>query len=90
MEIIPVIIVASLLFSIALIIILTVTGTGSSRFALIMELISITLYLVYAYVTAKIFMSSLKIIWGAEIIYWLCAIIMGLLFLKYGRWKKAI
>lgn len=90
MEIIPVIIAASLLFSVALIVILTVTGTGSSRFALLMELVSISIYLIYAFVTAKVFMSSLKVIWGAEILYWLCAIIMGLLFLKYGKWKKAI
>ncbi len=90
MEIIPVIIAASLLFSVALIIILTVTGTGSSRFALLMELVAISIYLIYAYLTAKVFMSSLKVIWGAEILYWLCAIIMGLLFLKYGKWKKVI
>lgn len=90
MEIIPVIVAASLLFSVALIVILTVTGTGSSRFALLMELVSISIYLIYAFVTAKVFMSSLKVIWGAEILYWLCAIIMGLLFLKYGKWKKAI
>lgn len=90
MEIIPVIIVASLLFSVALIVILTVTGTGSSRFALLMELVSISIYLIYAFLAAKVFMSPLKVIWGAEILYWLCAIIMGLLFLKYGKWKKTI
>ncbi len=89
-EIIPVIIVASLLFSVALIIILTVTGTGSSRFALIMELVSITIYLIYAFITAKILMSSLSVIWAAEILYWLCAIVMGVIFLKYGNWKKVV
>ena len=88
LEIIPVIIVASLLFSVSLIIILTITGTGSSGFALRMEIFSISLYLIYSYLTAKIFMSSLKVIWGAEIIYWLCALIVGLLFMKYGKWRK--
>lgn len=90
MEIVPVIIVASLLFSVALIIILTVTGTGSSRFALFMELVSISIYLIYAFLTAKVYMSSLKVVWAAEILYWLSAIILGMLFLKFGKWKKVI
>ncbi|MEI7802273.1 MAG: MATE family efflux transporter [Bacteroidota bacterium] len=88
MEIIPVIIAASLLFSISFIIILTITGTGSSGFALKMELVSISLYLIYAYITASVFQSSLKIIWGAEILYWLSALVIGLLFLNFGKWKK--
>lgn len=86
-KIYPVVILASFIASVSFIYLFAVTGTGSSQWALLAEIISITIYLVYVYFTSIVFASDLKIIWGAEALYWIIALILSAGFLKWGRWR---
>ena len=79
-----------LLFSASFIIIYSITGTGSSRFALKMEFTCIGLYIIYAWIMVYLLNAGLPFIWGAESLYWFVAIIIGGLFLRFGNWKKAV
>lgn len=79
-----------LLFSCSFIVICSVTGTGSSRFALKMEVASIGIYILYACLIVFWIKGSLTALWCAESLYWLTALIVGGLFLRFGNWKKAV
>lgn len=88
--IIPTLIFTLLIFSCSFIVLLSVSGTGSSRYAFFMELFSVTCYIVYTYYTASILKSGLSVIWYAEFIYWGLALILGVLFFRYANWEKKI
>ncbi len=84
----PVIMTASFLSSISLLCLFAVTGTGSSSWALFAEIISITLYLLYVYLTAIVLQCSLPAIWGAEVVYWTVAFCLSAGFLRWGPWRE--
>ena len=67
-----------------------VTGTGKTRVNLAIELIAITLYLIYTWVFMKIHYISLSMAWSNELIYWTIIFTLSFLFLKSGKWKTAV
>jgi multidrug resistance protein, MATE family len=64
-----------------------VTGTGKTKVNLFIEVIAITLYLIYTWVFMKVHYISLAMAWSNEIIYWSSIFIMAFIFLKSGMWK---
>lgn len=75
-------------FSVAYISFSAVTGTGKTKISLSIEFISISAYLIGAYLIANHFQLSLPYVWCCELIYF--AIMGGLasLYLKFGNWRK--
>ncbi len=67
-----------------------VTGTGKTRVNLAIELIAITVYLVYTFYFIKIHFISLAMAWSNELVYWTTIFILSFAFLKSGKWKKRI
>src|SRR5882757_2429 len=59
-----------LLMSIANIWLNAVTGTGKTRINLFIEIIAITLYLIYTYIFVKVYYISLAVAWSNELVYW--------------------
>jgi putative MATE family efflux protein len=88
--IIPTVIVALLVMSFAFICIFAVTGTGSTRVGLMIEITAIAVYIIYTYLAAYQFHLALRYIWGAEVVYWVVTFIICSLFLKSGKWKKVV
>lgn len=64
-----------------------VTGTGKTKVNLLIEVIAISLYLVYTWMVMKVFDVSLAMAWSNEIVYWSSIFIMSYLYLKSGWWK---
>ena len=64
-----------------------VTGTGKTRVNLLIEIIAITLYLIYTWIFMKVHYISLAMAWSNEFIYWTAIFSMSFWFLKSGRWK---
>ncbi len=90
-ESIPVVRVVSLgllFMSIANIWLNGVTGTGKTRVNLIIEVVAITLYLVYTWIFMKVNYISLAMAWSNEFIYWTSIFVMAFWYLKSGRWKS--
>ena len=91
---IPVIRVVSfglLFMSIANIWLNGVTGTAKTRMNLLIEIISITVYLIYTWIFMKVHYISLAMAWSNELVYWLTIFGMSFLYLRSGRWKtKAV
>ena len=65
-----------------------VTGTGKTRMNLLIEIIAITVYLVYTWFFIKVQFISLAMAWSNELVYWLTIFIMSFLYLRSGKWKS--
>ena len=64
-----------------------VTGTGKTKINLAIEIIAITIYLLYTWIFMKWHYISLSVAWSNEIIYWTTVFILSFLYLKSGKWK---
>lgn len=65
-----------------------VTGTGKTKVNLMIEIVAITVYLIYSWIFMKLHFISLAMAWSNEIVYWSTIFIMAFIFLKSGRWKS--
>lgn len=75
-------------FAIAFIFFNAVSGTGNTQVALLIELITITIYLIATYYIAILLHSSLPIVWCSEFIYFALLGSMSFFYLKWGKWGK--
>jgi multidrug resistance protein, MATE family len=76
-----------ILMSIANIWLNGVTGTGKTKMNLAIELVSITMYLLYTYYFMKVNYISLAIAWSNEFVYWTCIFVISFWYLRSGKWK---
>lgn len=79
--------VGMLFMSIANIWLNGVTGTGKTKVNLMIEIVAISVYLVYSWIFMKLHFISLAMAWTNEVVYWLTIFIMAFIFLKSGKWK---
>ncbi len=64
-----------------------VTGTGKTKINLAIEIVAITVYLIYTWVFMKANYISLAMAWSNEMVYWFTIFIMAYIYLKGGMWK---
>lgn len=81
------VLIAILLFSVSILTIFAVSGTGATKISFRIEVICIVAYLAYIYFTAVRFELSLPVIWLTESVYWLIALMLSSWYLIYGNWK---
>lgn len=65
-----------------------VTGTGKTKINLLIEIVAITVYLIYSWIFMKVHFISLAMAWSNEVIYWFTIFVMAFIYLKSGRWKS--
>ncbi|MFH1322177.1 MAG: MATE family efflux transporter [Bacteroidota bacterium] len=65
-----------------------VSGTGNTRVSLIIEIATIVIYLISAYVLAVNMNMPVEIVWCTEFIYLGVLGILSFGYLKRGKWKK--
>jgi Na+-driven multidrug efflux pump len=65
-----------------------VTGTGKTRVNLLIEIIAISLYLVYTWYFMQYHYLSLAMAWSNEFIYWLTIFLISYYYLNSGKWKS--
>ncbi len=73
--------VASVLFR-------AVTGTGATRYSLLLELIVLIIYMVYVVVLINVLHVNLTMAWTSELIYWLTLGWLCYVYLRSGKWKR--
>ncbi len=64
-----------------------VTGTGKTKMNLAIELVAITLYMIYTWIVIKVHFVSLAVAWTNEFVYWGVIFLMAYFYLKGGKWK---
>lgn len=73
-------------FAIAFIQFNGVTGTGNTKISLLIEFITIAIYIATTYYIALILKASLPIVWYSEVIYFSLLGSMSFCYLKWGNW----
>jgi len=79
--------VALLMMSVGTIWLNAVTGTGNSRVNLLIELITIVIYVAYVYLVLEYWNLSIGWGWGSEWVYWISMFAMAFAYMKSGKWK---
>lgn len=64
-----------------------VTGTGKTKMNLFIELVAISLYLVYTWIVIKVHFVSLAFAWTNEFVYWGIIFTISYFYMKSGKWK---
>lgn len=77
---------AMFLFSVSIILLSTVSGSGNTRSAMVIEIVNISIYIVWIYLCVYEFHTSLEAVWFSEIIYWFLMGFLSYLYLKYTKW----
>jgi putative MATE family efflux protein len=85
-----VIVVATLLMSVATVLFNSVIGTGNTRINLIMEIMCVSAYLVYCYFIIERAKLGLTWAWGSEFVYWTTLMITSLWYLRSGKWRGKV
>ena len=67
-----------------------VTGTGKTKVNLMIEIIAITVYLIYTYIFTKLHYTTLAMAWSNEMVYWFIIFLLSFGFLKSEKWKSKI
>ncbi len=87
---VPVIYVLSftiLFFSVAMTLLSSVSGTGATRIALMIEVITLIFYFIFTWMTVKLWHWPLHLVWMAELVYFISIGLLSALYLWSGRWK---
>ncbi len=72
--------VASVLFR-------AVTGTGATKYSLLLEVITLVVYVIYVVILVPVLHVNLTIAWTSELLYWFTLAILCWYYLKKGNWK---
>ena len=85
-QVIRVVAFAMLLMSFSTIWLNAVTGTGSSRYTFLIELVAIIFYCLYVYIVLEV--KFMSIIWGwmSELLYWTFIFSLSYTFIKSRKW----
>jgi len=75
-------------FSVGMIIFSSLSGTGKTTTALVIELISITVYLSLAFFISYAYDATASMVWFVEVIYFSIMGLAAFYFLKRGSWQK--
>ena len=67
-----------------------VTGTGNTKVNLLIEFVTITLYIIYVYLVLEVFHLNLMWAWASEILYWISIFTMAYFYIKSGKWKGKV
>ena len=82
-----IIIGAMFLFSVSVILLSAVSGSGNTTAAMVIELINIVIYMIYVYLCAVTLDASIEIVWFSEIIYWVMMGVFSAVYLSYRKWQ---
>lgn len=86
--VIKVVAVAVAFFATGNVIVNSVSGTGSTKTAFYIEVITLFFYISYVYYTTIYNPQSVPVVWMSEFVYWTLTGGLGYIFLLTGRWKK--
>ena len=79
---------AAIVFSSSFILFNAVSGTGKTRSSLLIEVIVLFLYLIYAYSIINFLNANVTAVWTSEILYGTLLASLSFLYMKSNRWKS--
>jgi Na+-driven multidrug efflux pump len=86
-ELMPLLFGMLLVISVANIVYYAIVGTGAIGVSLIIQIITVTAYTIYAYWATELRHLSLSYAWCAEYVYFALCIALSITYLKSNRWR---
>ena len=83
-----VVLLSMYVFSISIVMVSAVSGTGATQVALRIELVAIFIYMIYIYATTLKYHCSIEVVWMSEFVYWLIIFGASYYYLKGLKWQK--
>lgn len=80
--------IALILMAVSVVWLNSVTGTGSTKVTLLIEVFAIIFYCIYVYVVLEKLQLSITFGWMSEWLYWTCLFVPSFLFIRSGNWKN--
>jgi len=78
---------ATLVFSVSMILFSGVSGTGATKAAMYLEISNIIIYLSYVYVCSVFLRTPIEVVWFSEVLYWSMMGSFSYFYLKSLRWQ---
>jgi len=66
----------------------TVSGTGNTKHALLLEMLTLALYTVYTFVIVFHFKADVAVCWTTEHVYSFVLLLLVVLYLKKANWRQ--
>lgn len=66
----------------------TINGSGNTKYTFYIELISVVIYIISAYLLIKVFKANIFWVWSVEYIYFICMGLLSIIYLKTFNWQK--
>lgn len=82
--------IALLLMSVANVWLNAIIGTGNTKVNLVIEIVAIIIYSIYAYMILEKLKLSIVFGWTSEWVYWVLIFIPSFLYLRSDRWKHKV
>lgn len=76
------------LYSVGTVLFNSISGTGNTRSALKIEIISLIFYVTYMWFIIVYLRSSVALAWTTEHVYWFLLTIIPFFYLRKGKWKE--
>jgi len=76
-----------LFFAVAMTMLASVSGTGATKTALMIEVTTLLFYFAFTWATVKLWHWPLYMVWSAELVYFISIGLLATLYLWSGRWK---
>ncbi len=80
---------ASVIFSVSLIFLSAISGTGDTKAAMFIELSNIVIYLIFVFACTSYFYTRIEVVWMAEVVYWAFMGLVSYYYLRSNRWLKS-
>ena len=77
-----------LLFSVSAVFFNGLAATGATGFGLLIQSLSVVIYLVYVYVVIEVLGGGLGWAWASEIFYWIIIFVVSIWFMKSKKWHS--
>ncbi len=85
--VIKVVAVAVVFFAVGNVIINSVSGTGSTKVAFYIEVLTLFFYISFVYYTSMVNRQPVFVVWMSEFVYWTIIGGLGYLYLQKGNWQ---
>jgi len=90
LPIVKIVSVALMIMSVGVVWLNAVTGTGNTLINLLIETVTIILYIIYVYFILEYLDLSITWGWMSEWVYWLSMFCMAYFYLRSGKWKGKV
>ena len=87
-KVLYVISLALLIFSVAIVMLMGVSGTGNTKIIFRFELVAMTIYQITAFLLAIVFKLQVQYVWFVECLYFFMTGVMCYFYLRSGKWKS--